>query len=351
MRRARRRPGSAVLSVLGRRAPPDASADARPVRGGGAARTTALAAAEAGGNWNGITASRVQLAWCWKDVGRGAEQVAEVERFVQEEVLTRPQSGGATAMWNGNLALFMAEAGLRARAQEYLDRVAAFDDKQLRGDVDGAALPRSPAKRARYWRRTARTALLRTAPTARRPLHPRRPRRLLPWRGGTLPGLLAATLGRSDDDSASRGRAGDEHARASAALDRPQLLELARALLTRGRAGDDDRAADLLGRAELLASELGMRSLAAQVAFERSAPTESIPSARRVTVSTRSVGCSGHMGSRAREPRPAMISSASATVRAISAAHVGTRRTGCGGGRIGTRLTSGRHRRAAGRSA
>ena len=50
----------------------------------------ALAAAESAGNWNGITSSRVQLAWCWKDVGRGADRAAEVERFVQEEVLTRP---------------------------------------------------------------------------------------------------------------------------------------------------------------------------------------------------------------------------------------------------------------------
>jgi hypothetical protein len=69
----------------------------------------ALAAAESAGNWNGITASRVQLAWCWKDVGRAAERAAEVERFVQQEVLTRPLSGGAAAVWNGNLALFMAE--------------------------------------------------------------------------------------------------------------------------------------------------------------------------------------------------------------------------------------------------
>ena len=33
----------------------------------------ALAAAEAAHNWNGITSSRVQLGWCWKDVGLAAE--------------------------------------------------------------------------------------------------------------------------------------------------------------------------------------------------------------------------------------------------------------------------------------
>ena len=49
------------------------------------------------------------------------------------------------------------------------------------------------------------------------------------------------------------------------------LFELARALLARGRPGDELRAVDLLQRAELLARNLGMRSLAAQVALERSA--------------------------------------------------------------------------------
>ena len=97
----------------------------------------ALAAAEAAGNWNGITSSRVQLAWCWKDVGRGAERAAEVERFVQNEVLTRPLSGGAAAMWNGNLALFMAEAGLEERARGYLAASAACDDTELTRNVDG----------------------------------------------------------------------------------------------------------------------------------------------------------------------------------------------------------------------
>ena len=53
----------------------------------------ALAAAESAANWNGITASRVQLAWCWKDIGCGADRAAEVERFVREEVLTRAAVG------------------------------------------------------------------------------------------------------------------------------------------------------------------------------------------------------------------------------------------------------------------
>ena len=49
----------------------------------------------------------------------------------QEEASTRPLSGGAAAVWNGNLALFMAEAGLEARARGYLDRVADCDDTEL----------------------------------------------------------------------------------------------------------------------------------------------------------------------------------------------------------------------------
>jgi hypothetical protein len=97
----------------------------------------ALVAAESAGNWNGVTASRVQLAWCWKDIGRGAERAAEVERFVQQEVLTRPLSGGAAAVWNGNLALFMAEAGLEERALQYLARLGACEDTHLTQDVDG----------------------------------------------------------------------------------------------------------------------------------------------------------------------------------------------------------------------
>ena len=148
----------------------------------------ALAAAESAGNWNGITSSRVQLAWCWKDVGRGAERAAEVERFVRDEVLTRPLSGGAAAVWNGNLALFMAEAGLDARAREYLDRVADCDDAELTRNVDGrsgAALAAEACALLADERLAPR--LLRTAPAARRPVHPRRPRRLLPGRGRALP--------------------------------------------------------------------------------------------------------------------------------------------------------------------
>ena len=49
------------------------------------------------------------------------------------------------------------------------------------------------------------------------------------------------------------------------------LFELARALLARGRPGDELRAVDLLQRAELLARTLGMRSLAAQATLERCA--------------------------------------------------------------------------------
>src|SRR5207247_1676354 len=48
-----------------------------------------------------------------------------------------PMSGGAKAMWNANLALYLAEAGLESRAREYLRRVAACDDAELTRDVDG----------------------------------------------------------------------------------------------------------------------------------------------------------------------------------------------------------------------
>jgi len=47
------------------------------------------------------------------------------------------------------------------------------------------------------------------------------------------------------------------------------LLDLARALLARNGPGDADRALGSLQRAQVLASELGMRSLAEQVMRER----------------------------------------------------------------------------------
>jgi DNA-binding SARP family transcriptional activator/tetratricopeptide (TPR) repeat protein len=230
----------------------------------------ALAAAESAGNWNGITASRVQLAWCWKDVGRGAERAAEVERFVQDEVLTRPQSGGAAAMWNGNLALFMAEAGLHSRAREYLERVAAWDDTRLAGDVDG----RSAAALA-----GEACALLgdaRLAPRFYDLLLPRDGLCILGGRGvyfrgaaARYLGLLAATLGRKDKAVRHLESALETNTRAQSPpwIARTQL-ELARALLARGAAGDEHRAAELLEHAGRLAQELGMRSLTAQVALQ-----------------------------------------------------------------------------------
>ena len=127
----------AVLSILGRRAAPHASAHAGPLRRGRAARQGCTRGGRGGGQLERHHIVRVQLAWCWKDVGRGAERAAEVERFVQDEVLTRPLSGGAAAVWNGNLALFMAEAGLEARARGYLDRVADCNDTELTQNVDG----------------------------------------------------------------------------------------------------------------------------------------------------------------------------------------------------------------------
>ena len=233
----------------------------------------ALAAAESAANWNGITASRVQLAWCWKDIGCGADRAAEVERFVREEVLTRPLSGGAAAVWNGNLALFMAEAGLEARARHYLDRVADCDDTELTQNVDG----RSGAALA-----AEACALLgdeRLAPRFYELLLPRDGLCILGGRGvyfrGAVArylGLLAATMGRADDAVRHLEDALETNARAQAPpwIAR-SLLDLARALLARGRPGDDLRAVDQLQRAELLARNLGMRSLAAQATLERSA--------------------------------------------------------------------------------
>jgi tetratricopeptide (TPR) repeat protein len=233
----------------------------------------ALTAAESAANWNGITASRVQLAWCWKDIGCGADRADEVERFVQEEVLTRSLSGGAAAVWNGNLALFMAEAGLEARAREYLDRVAECDDTELTQNVDG----RSGAALA-----AEACALLgddRLAPRFYELLLPREGLCILGGRGvyfrGAVArylGRLAATMGRPDEAVAHLENALRTNTRAQAPpwIART-LFDLGRALLARGRPGDDLRALDQLQRAELLARNLGMSSLAAEATREHSA--------------------------------------------------------------------------------
>ena len=197
----------------------------------------ALAAAEAAGNWNGITASRVQLAWCWKDVGRGAERAAEVERFVQDEVLTRPLSRGATAMWNGNLALFMAEAGLEERALQYLARLSACGDAQLTQDVDGRSAAALGAEACALLRdeQLARR-LYKQLRAARWPVHPRRPRRLFPRRGGALPRPPRFDARpRRRGDSTSRGRVADQQSRTVTALGRAQPAR------PRPRAADSQR--------------------------------------------------------------------------------------------------------------
>jgi DNA-binding SARP family transcriptional activator len=233
----------------------------------------ALAAAESAANWNGITASRVQLAWCWKDIGRGADRADEVERFVRDEVLTRPLSGGAAAVWHGNLALFMAEAGLHARARDYLDRVADCHDAELTENVDG----RSGAALA-----AEACALLgdeRLAPRFYELLLPRDGLCILGGRGvyfrgaaARYLGLLAGTLGRAEDAVAHLEDALETNTRAQAPPWIARcLFELARALLARGRPGDEARAVDEAQRAELLARNLGMRSLAAQATLDRGA--------------------------------------------------------------------------------
>src|SRR6185436_9696340 len=142
----------------------------------------------------------------------------------------------------------MAEAGFHARAREYLRRVAAWDDEQLRGDVDG----RSAAALA-----GEACALLedaRLAPRFYELLLPRDGLCILGGRGvyfrGAVArylGLLAATLGRPDDAVRHLESALETNVRAQAPpwIART-LLELARALATRGHAGDNDRAADLV---------------------------------------------------------------------------------------------------------
>ena len=233
----------------------------------------ALAAAKAAGNWNGITASRVQLAWCWKDVGDAAGRAAEVERFVRDEVLIRPQSGGAVAMWHGNLALFMAEAGLQDRARRYLDRVAESDDAELTRNVDGRSAAALAAEAC---------ALLGDARLARRLYELLLPRdglcilggRGVYFRGAVARylGLLSMTLGHREDAVRHLEDAVQTNTRAEAppSIARSQL-ELGRALLARDGPGDKHRAVDLLQRAELLARELGMRSLTDQLARDRAA--------------------------------------------------------------------------------
>lgn len=233
----------------------------------------ALAAAESAANWNGITSSRVQLAWCWKDVGRAAEHAAGVERFVQEEVLTRPMSGGARAMWNGNLALFLAEAGLKTQARGYLNRVAGCDDAELTSDVDGRSAVALAAEAC---------ALLVDARPARRLYDLLLPRdgfcilggRGVYFRGAAARylGLLAMTLGHHEDairhlQDALRT---NTHAEAPPWIARTQL-DLGRALVARHGPSDEQRAIDLLDRAELLAGELAMRSLTERVVHERTA--------------------------------------------------------------------------------
>jgi tetratricopeptide (TPR) repeat protein len=232
----------------------------------------ALTAAESAGNWNGITSSRVQLAWCWKDVGAGAEHAAEVERFVQNEVLTRPQSDSAVAMWNGNLALYLAEAGLDSPAREYLDRVAAYGDRELTGTVDGRSAAALAAEAC---------ALLGDRRLAQRfydLLVAREGLCIIGGRGVYFRGaatrylgLLAATLGRDEDAVRHLEAALRTNTRAQAPpwIARSQL-ELARALLARGLPEDEGRAADLLRDSERAARDLGMRSLTTRVTLARS---------------------------------------------------------------------------------
>ena len=181
---------------------------------------------------------------------------------MRDEVLTRPLSGSAAAMWHGNLALFMAEAGLDAPAREYLARLGARDDTGLTQTVDGRSAAALGAEAC---------ALLqdeRLAPRLYELLVPRDGLCILGGRGvyfrgaaARYLGLLAATLGRTDAAVRHHEDALETNARAQAPpWVARSLLDLARALLARDGPGDQQRAGDLLGRAEPLARRAGHAS-------------------------------------------------------------------------------------------
>ena len=227
----------------------------------------ALAAAESAANWNGITASRVQLAWCWKDIGRGADRAAEVERFVQRR--------GAHP----------AAVGRRGRGVERQPR-PVHGRGRPRGP--GARVPR-PRRRLRRHRADAERRRAQRRGARRRGL--RAARQTSAWRRASTSCSCRATACASSAAAAStsgaRPRATSDcwrrrwagrttpfgisrtrcetntRAQAPPWIAR-SLLDLARALLARGRPEDELRAVDLLQRAEPLARDLGMRSLTTQ---------------------------------------------------------------------------------------
>ena len=192
---------------------------------------------------------------------------------MQEQVLTRPLSGGAAAVWHGNLALIMAEAGNQARARQYLDRVAECDDTQLTANVDGRSAAALAAEAC---------ALLGDERLARRLyelLLPRDGHCILGGRGvyfrgaaARYLGLLAARRGRWDDAARHHEQALETNTRAQAPpwIAR-SMLDLARALLARGLPEDRHRVDDLLRRSEPMARDMGMRSLTTQLKVQRSA--------------------------------------------------------------------------------
>ena len=188
-------------------------------------------------------------------------------------MLTRPLSYGAATMWNANLALFMAEAGLEEQAREYLARVADCDDAELTRNVDGRSAAALAAEAC---------ALLKEKRLALRfyeLLLPRDGLCILGGRGvyfrgaaARYLGLLADTLDRREDAVRhhEQALATNQQAHAPPWIARSRL-ELGRALLVRGGPGDEPRAIDVLAEAEQQARELGMQSLSEQVTVARSA--------------------------------------------------------------------------------
>ena len=179
----------------------------------------------------------------------------------------RPRCGTATSPCS-----WPRPASKRERTR-YLDRVADCDDTELTRNVDGRSGTALAAEAC------ALLADERLAPRFYELLLPRDGLCILGGRGvyfrGAVArylGLLAATLGRRADAVRHLEDALETNTRAQAPpwIAR-SLLELARALLARGRPEDDLRIDDLLQRAEPLTRNLGMRSLTTQVTLQRSA--------------------------------------------------------------------------------
>ena len=137
LREARRSPGPTVLSILGRGAHPVRALMQGRFDDAERLATEALAAAESAGNWNGITSSRVQLAWCWKDVG-GRRRTGRRSRAVRAARSAHPVAVSRRGRdLERQPRAVHGRAGLEERAGEYLGRIADCGNAELTRNVDG----------------------------------------------------------------------------------------------------------------------------------------------------------------------------------------------------------------------